>query len=74
MAAPLERDRPVRHVIGIPPFLRRGLNRAEDAVRRDRGGVTRPPRETGDIVGLHVHEVHVGRARADIFSGYVAAA
>src|SRR5690242_12435772 len=35
-------------------------------MRRYRRWITRAARETGDIVGLHVDEVHIGGAGADV--------
>src|SRR5674476_1006877 len=74
MARALKRYSLGAEIIRAPPLLRRRLDGAEDAVRRDGRRVAGELHEAGDILRLHVHEVHVGRARAHVFRRDVAAA
>src|SRR6185437_2098710 len=60
--------------VAAPAMFGRGLDRAEHTVCGDRGWIARASRETGDVLGLHVDEVHVARARAHVFGGHVASA
>ena len=74
VAAALESDRLVREIVRAPTLLGRRLDRAEHTVRRDRRRIARTAGEAADVVGLHVHVVHVRRARADVFRRDVATA
>jgi hypothetical protein len=60
--------------IGSPSMVGRRLDRTEHATRRHRRRVARPVREAADVLRFHVHEIHVGRARAHVFRRDVATA
>ncbi len=62
----LHRDGLAGERIGAPVEASRRLHRPEDTVRRHRRRVARLAREAGDVVGFHVHELHVARARAHV--------
>ena len=60
--------------VRAPAVLRGCLDRAEHAARRHGRRITRSVRQSGHVLRLHVHEVHVGRAGANIFGRDVATA
>ena len=57
-----------------PPLECRRLDRAEDTVRRDRRRIPRSRGKPGHEFRLHVHVIHVGRARAHVLGRDVATA
>ena len=74
IAAALNRHGLARQVVAAPAELRRRLHGAKHAVRRDGRRIARRAPQSGDVVRLHVHEVHVERARADVFGRHIATA
>ena len=73
LTAALYRHRLAREVVFAPADPGSRLHSDVDPVRRNRRGIARQAEQAGDMVGLQLDELHVGRAGADILGGDVAA-